>query len=743
MLSKAFSYVAFLSPRRNATFVAARDKAESTTLTRGDKLRGLREIVLGDASSLGALGLPSGVIFFLQTLLESGLLFAVIFLIFLPLMHDNEARNALRNECRAAISGDGSMPTGGCGYTGLPIASNPPAVKSLSMMSYGACEEYTKVGDDKGQLDYYGLFVEVDEAPFCAAGGTAAYALIYWFADLLLLLAFVVRLGKLADDIEDQFDKGVWTTSDYAVELRGLDRGVSVDEVEAALYADLAALGLGPGKINHMELGVRVSSGGPAALPPADAAGSPQLSTGHAFVVLQLEVDRNALLDLRGKFFPSAARQAGGKGVTAGFAPAPSNVCWAALEMEEEERARRKAETFRGVLILLGVSAVALVLIQWAKRTFTTDFKVGALGEGLGAVGKELANPSVVICLLCAGTIAAVGCRVRGTITAMHEAEGHQTLDDAESGLLFKLGGAFVCNVVIMPVVVSCMQSLLSHGALLSQALYERTEFLVMATVIMSIQRVTGDIPRALQAVSLIKRHCVAPCSASEKLKDLWTPPAMRIALQMAQLYWLHACAILYGPLAPFFYGLAAAYGLFSFACTRFGVVFWYTRPPAITAKLSHHFRLMILLLLPPHLLIKLLVRIAAEPSAYWPVSCAYFLVGLGLCWLVYRKSVIGGGGVFGQILGTEPAAYEQLNGLDTEGVRYDEVEAAKGYPIDSYVNPYRRRTTTRTRNSYFGAEAPPSGGVQGSAETIDQNSAVLSSSLPLDSMTFDITFDV
>ena len=135
----------------------------------------------------------------------------------------------------------------------------------------------------------------------------------------------------------------------------------------------------------------------------------------------------------------------------------------------------------------------------------------------------------------------------------------------------------------------------------------------------------------------------------------------------MAQLYWLHACAILYGPLAPFFYGLAAAYGLFSFACTRFGVVFWYTRPPAITAKLSHHFRLMILLLLPPHLLIKLLVRIAAEPSAYWPVSCAYFLVGLGLCWLVYRKSVIGGGGVFGQILGTEPAAYEQLNGSPSE----------------------------------------------------------------------------
>ena len=42
--------------------------------------------------------------------------------------------------------------------------------------------------------------------------------------------------------------------------------------------------------------------------------------------------------------------------------------------------ARRKAETFRGVLILLGVSAVALVLIQWAKRTFTKSSGSWLLG---------------------------------------------------------------------------------------------------------------------------------------------------------------------------------------------------------------------------------------------------------------------------------------------------------------------------------------------------------------------------
>lgn len=129
------------------------------------------------------------------------------------------------------------------------------------------------------------------------------------------------------------------------------------------------------------------------------------------------------------------------------------------------------------------------------------------------------------------------------------------------------------------------------------QSWFERSGFIMFAVVLMSIQRLTSDLPRALQPLSLLRRHMMARCTQAERLVDLWEPPDMRactrltptdaplsastlsgcrrracrrrVALQWAQMYWLHACALLYAPLAPFFYGLAAVYCLFSFACTK------------------------------------------------------------------------------------------------------------------------------------------------------------------------------
>ena len=339
----------------------------------------------------------------------------------------------------------------------------------------------------------------------------------------------------------------------------------------------------------------------------------------------------------------------------------------------------------------------------------------------------------------------------------MHEAEGHVTVDQSEAGLLWKLGGAFVCNVVLMPIAVSLLQSWFAQGELLSQALYERTGFLAMATVIMSIQRATGDLPRALQLVTLAKRACAARAAPPATLQAVWAPPTMRVALQAAQLYWLFACALLYGPLAPFFYGLAAGYALFSFACTKFGVVFWYMRPPAITAELSGQFARMVALLMPVQLLIKLLVRRAAEPSTDAPLSLLHFVVALYLCYaalgrIVGKTAGGAGGGLLPYLFpytfgfgggGGGGGPYEQLTGeLDTDHIRYEDVERVKGCAIDVYVNPHRRRAPglTRQRSGFFGQEPAPPGVASSAAEAVDQNTAVLSSSLPLDSLTFDIS---
>ena len=526
----------------------------------------------------------------------------------------------------------------------------------------------------------------------------------------------------------------------------------------------------------------------------------PQLTTGHAFVVFRLEAHRNELVRIvRGAggataeaggasggegggshapfvsplFFRSASVSQG-RGVSASIGPEPSDVCWENLEVSHAVRAAKRAETIRGTVLLLLGSGLLLVGIQWAKRTFTNDFAIGAAVSDGAWVSQLVADPSVAVCLFAALVIALVAARVRGTVSGWNEAERHETRGESEAGLLWKLCGAFAANNVVMPVAVSLAQSAISSGEILSQAIYERTNLLTMAVVIISIQRVTADLPRALQALSLMRRHLQAPlCASSEsQLESLWRPPGMRIALQTAQLYWLVACALLYAPLAPFFYGLAGAYCLFSFGCTKFGVVFWYVRPPALTTQLGSMFRRMVWLLLPPHLLLKLLVRLAAEPTSGAPYSLAYYLVAHLICLLALAAMRTrdvgsrGGGGGYGghgghgghgglgglggvcRLLSSllsdvtasanETFEYQQLDALDTEGIPYADVPTVKGYPIDSYCNPFRRDGATAHRwqpAGFFGAPPPPAGAVERGSEMLDQNTAALSSSLPFEDL--------
>lgn len=155
----------------------------------------------------------------------------------------------------------------------------------------------------------------------------------------------------------------------------------------------------------------------------------PQRTTGHAFVVLQLETDRNRLLqEIRAggqgaggaALFPRAASAASGRGVVGMMAPEPSNVCWQNLEVTDDERRSRFRATLRNTLLLLLASGGLLVLIQWAKRTFTTDFAVGdALGKGEWA-SQFRADPSVAICLLAALLIAVVAAKVGKSSMPFH-----------------------------------------------------------------------------------------------------------------------------------------------------------------------------------------------------------------------------------------------------------------------------------------------------------------------------------
>ena len=99
--------------------------------------------------------------------------------------------------------------------------------------------------------------------------------------------------------------------------------------------------------------------------------------------------------------------------------------------MTPELRKQRLWETTRATLWLLLVSSAFLILIQFAKRTFTTDYNLGAFGGlatgALAPIVSQLSDPSVLIALTAATIIAVTAFKVRRTLMVMVNREGHET----------------------------------------------------------------------------------------------------------------------------------------------------------------------------------------------------------------------------------------------------------------------------------------------------------------------------
>jgi hypothetical protein len=501
--------------------------------------------------------------------------------------------------------------------------------------------------------------------------------------------------------------------------------------------SDLMRLGFDENRVHHLEFGLMPKP------PDADAFERlSELTSGQAFLVFQYETDRNRMLGHKGQLqFELAARQNKGNGVTVVAGPEPSNVLWENLHVLPKERRKRFWMTQRVIGCTLVVSSIMLVTIQFFKRTYTKDFAMGGTEDAAflsSGYFMQLLDRNVQIALVAALAIAVLAWKVRDTIRVFHSREGHETRGEFEAGLLAKLSGAFTCNNVIMPIVVSMAQCFISEQSPVGQNFYERTPFPMMAVVIMSIQRITADLPRALQLVSVFKR-CKTRCEKPKDEADAvahWDPPGMALSLQMAQFYWLFACALLYGPFGPFYYALAAIYALWSFLCTKFGVTFWYKRMPAIPTQLGRVLRQLVVALLPFQLLLKLAVRWAAEPQQ--PLSAHLLLFGIGavIVTLVILSPLARGG--------LDPATsggngYQQISELDTDGITYGRVEELRGYPIDCYINPFRRtetRYSVQTRRGFFGEPAPTEPNtLDRSSETIDHNVGVISTAFPFEAL--------
>ena len=137
-----------------------------------------------------------------------------------------------------------------------------------------------------------------------------------------------------------------------------------------------------------------------------------------------------------------------------------------------------------------------------------------------------------------------------------------------------------------------------------------------------------------------------------------------------------------YAPLYPPAYLLVAFAHVCSFWGTKFGICYWYRRPPALDDEIYTQLLAVLKWVLLLHIVIKLLALSAAVPGPeYLYGAIKPWLIALA-GWLLYMVIPL----KYTRCL----RAYDQVDDekTDTDGVRYDEVKAKKGYEIEKYVCP-------------------------------------------------------
>jgi ADP-ribose pyrophosphatase len=92
--------------------------------------------------------------------------------------------------------------------------------------------------------------------------------------------------------------------------------------------------------------------------------------------------------------------------------------------------------------------------------------------------------------------------------------------------------------------------------------------------------------------MAVAKRHVLSLRATSQhKLNDLYRPPVMHVGKNYAKLVKAISLVIIYGPLFPLLYLVAAAYLVVSFYAARVGIAYWFARPSFMTERVMERMR--------------------------------------------------------------------------------------------------------------------------------------------------------
>merc|ERR1719424_1461193 len=175
-------------------------------------------------------------------------------------------------------------------------------------------------------------------------------------------------------------------------------------------------------------------------------------------------------------------------------------------------------------------------------------------------------------------------------------------------------------------------------------------------------------VSQLMPAKALFKRYVLALTADSQHtLNDLWAAPDMDVGENYAKLLKAVSLAIIYAPLFPPLYLLAAAYLLVSFYASKFGIAHWFARPPHMSDGLNQSMR--------SWLAVTVALSLALKRCAMAHASAGIPLMVSAVAWAVYM--------LLYEVLAKTIRNEADLDNLDTDGTVFQDHQN-----MDVYVCP-------------------------------------------------------
>ena len=598
-----------------------------------------------------------------------------------------------------------------CGYRSLNIRSfNPKSLSSAYASSgdpymlwtaLGACEEYANVTLGGGR-EYVVADLATHNWPFLVATPDAHFCLrpfesVYWsvwmqFLCIVVFILFLVRLRILSTRVALQHDQEHLTTADFSLMFSGLEKTVTADELRESLHSELATLGFDRSKIAYIEVGrhcedelsliARIAAldteaeelearrralsdaGRPFEVELGKLRGlvteytgaknrikelmvKPDIATGHAFVVFQLEAHRNACANLfhreapsfyeyllreaklggtpaakhpltelkcvcrdppetswyelivyperwlfhprvvlgaLGLVKPAAMRSSPGR-VVVTAAPEPDEVLWTNLEVSERVLAKHQLWAYLATLGMVLVTLALVLSLKLYAADITADLNLSLrrAGDGMALLAR---GATLGVTALVATVTVVINIVIRIVITAITKKGGIDTRTEEERVLFGQVSIAFVLNSVAVPLFAGAFLSLWSVGAVIDQSWYEPGGVLAQALGLI-IGNYVNDMLKAANVYVLLMRYYYARYAYSQSyLNKLWRPITLHVGVQYSFALKTAAMGVIYGPLYPPAYMLTALGLGFSWVASRIALRYYYKRPESVNQEM-------------------------------------------------------------------------------------------------------------------------------------------------------------